>query len=192
MRTSLARPAPEVAPDLLGGIVTSTIGGSRVSVVITEVEAYTPDDPASHSYRGMTRANASMFAGPGVLYVYRSYGIHWCTNVVVGQIGEGAAVLLRAGVLIDGHEIAVDRRGRTDHICDGPGRLAQALGVAGEHDGVDLLGDDSPVRLEPGTRLPYRTAPRIGISRAVDLEWRWLATVPVVSTTPVPESHDHD
>jgi DNA-3-methyladenine glycosylase len=188
----LTKPASEVAPDLLGSIVTSTIGGSRVSVVITEVEAYTPDDPASHSHRGMTGANASMFAGPGTLYVYRSYGIHWCMNVVVGQVGEGAAVLLRGGVLIDGHEAAVARRGRPDHICDGPGRLTQALGVTGDEDGIDLLGDDSPVRLESGTRLPYRTTARIGISRAVDVQWRWLATGPVLSTTPEPESHDHD
>jgi DNA-3-methyladenine glycosylase len=148
-------------------------------VVISEVEAYAPDDPASHSFRGETSRNTSMFGPAGTLYVYRSYGIHWCANVVTGDRGDGAAVLIRAGVPVQGIPTMVARRGRGDHLADGPGKLCQALGISGEHDGLVLDGH-GPIRLEPGDRsVAFTATPRIGITRAVELPWRFLATGPL-------------
>ncbi len=183
MRDLLDRPAPEVAPLLLGAVLTTTIEGATTAVAIVEVEAYTSTDPASHSYRGPTRRNASMFGRPGTLYVYRAYGIHWCMNVTVGPDDDASAILLRAGVPLIGHEVMVQRRGRTDRLCDGPGKLSQALGVSGEHDGLDVLGE-GPVRLEAGRLLPHRRTPRVGITRATDRLWRWVASGPVTSPGP--------
>jgi DNA-3-methyladenine glycosylase len=150
--------------------------------MITEVEAYTQDDPASHSFRGPSARNASMFSEPGTLYVYRAYGIHWCLNVVVGPVGDGSAVLVRAGTPIVGLEHMVRRRGRAENLCNGPGRLAQALGVEGSHDGHDLLDRAGRVTLDPGDVLVGRAVPRVGISKAVDVPWRWLADGPVMSS----------
>ncbi|MEX1005258.1 MAG: DNA-3-methyladenine glycosylase [Acidimicrobiia bacterium] len=192
MRTLLSAPAPAVGPGLLGSLLTTTLGGRHTAVIITEVEAYASDDPASHSFRGRTRRNASMFGPPGTLYVYRSYGIHWCMNVTTGPEGEASALLLRAGELTAGREHAAHRRGRSDHLTDGPGKLAQALGVTGDHDGLDLLDSSSPIQLRPGERLSAITTPRIGISKAVDVPWRWVATGPVLSPLPDTETDEHD
>lgn len=146
------------------------------SVRLTEVEAYREDDPASHSHRGPTAFNRTMFDRGGLLYVYRSYGIHWCANVVTGPPGEGRAVLLRGGDPVDGVAEMTRRRGRPDHLTDGPGKLCQALGIDGSHDGMDLLDPSSPIRLLAGDLLPVAEAtPRIGISRAVDRPWRFVA-----------------
>jgi DNA-3-methyladenine glycosylase len=165
-----------VAAGLLGWTLRSTIGGTPTAVTITETEAYAgSDDPASHAYRGATERNASMFGRAGLLYVYRSYGIHWCMNVVVGEIGVAHAVLLRGGELTAGSDVAVVRRGRPDHLTDGPGKLCQALGVTGAHDGSDLRS--GPVRLEPGPGIGTRrieTTPRIGISKAKAELWRFV------------------
>jgi DNA-3-methyladenine glycosylase len=164
----------DVARMLLGSVLISEVG-SPATLRITEVEAYAADDPASHSFRGRTPRNGSMFDKPGTLYVYRSYGIHWCANVVTGVEGVGAAVLLRAGEPIAGRSVMIGRRGRDDHIADGPGKLCQAMGIEGAHDGVDLLDPASPLRLVPGEApVRVRTTPRIGISKAVDLPWRFL------------------
>ena len=187
MRSLLTRPAPEVGPAILGCVLSTTIDGETTAVVITEVEAYTSDDPASHSFRGRTTRNASMFGMPGTLYVYRSYGIHWCMNVTTSPEGEASALLLRAGTPIAGREVMVRRRGRGDHLADGPGKLTQALGVTGDLDGADVLDDHGPVRLEPGRALAWETTPRIGISRAVDEHWRFVATGEVSSPGPAPE-----
>lgn len=184
----LAARAPEVAPRLLGWTLTTEIDGAVTTVVITEVEAYTADDPASHAYRGPTARNASMYGPPGTLYVYRSYGIHWCMNVTTSPAGEASAVLLRGGVLTAGQAIAIGRRGRSDRLCDGPGKLTQALGVTGAHDGVDVLDPAGPVRLAPGPALPATATPRIGITRAVEVPWRWIATRPVLSPLADPET----
>ncbi len=164
----------EVAPRLLGALLVSEIGGLRTVVRIEEVEAYTEDDPASHSYRGETSRNSTMFGPAGRLYVYRSYGIHWCANVVTGGVGEGAAVLLRGGSPVEGLEVMVERRhGRAGHLTDGPGKLTEALGIDGSHDGHDL--SRSPIRLELATSIPGHVAtPRIGISRATDRPWRFV------------------
>lgn len=166
--------ADEVAPLLLGARLETRRDGVVTAVRVVEVEAYRFDDPASHSFRGETARNRTMFGPPGRLYVYRSYGIHWCANVVTGAAGEGSAVLLRAGVPIEGADVMAARRGRGDHLADGPGKLCTALALTGGDDGADLFGD-GPVRLRPGVPLPHERTARIGISRAVDVPWRFVA-----------------
>jgi DNA-3-methyladenine glycosylase len=159
-----------VARDLVGWtLLVDGVGG-----VIVETEAYAPDDPASHSYGRPTRRNATMFGPPGHLYVYRSYGIHWCANVVCADEGVGAAVLLRALEPMHGVEVMHERRGLVDHrlLASGPGRLTQALGLTGEHDGADLMR--LPFALAPPSRTPdVVTSARVGITRAVEREWRY-------------------
>jgi DNA-3-methyladenine glycosylase len=145
------------------------VGGTLV-----EVEAYAPNDPASHSYRGRTSRNAAMFGPPGTLYVYRSYGIHWCANVVCREEGTGAAVLLRALEPTHGLDVMRMRRGLEDDalLCSGPGRLTQALGISGSHDGLRL--DIPPFRLVAAIEPPeFVTGPRVGISRASEEPWRY-------------------
>jgi DNA-3-methyladenine glycosylase len=147
---------------------------SGVGGVVVETEAYAPDDPASHSYGGKTWRNATMFGPAGRLYVYRSYGIHWCANVVCGPEGVGAAVLLRALEPTRGHARMRARRGLDDPrlLAVGPGRLAQALGITSEHDGADLTR--APFRLvAPDGGVEVVCSPRIGITRAVELPWRY-------------------
>lgn len=166
----------EVAEGLLGWTLESTIGDLMTAVTITETEAYAGElDPASHAFRGRTARNSSMFGDAGTLYVYRSYGIHWCMNVVVGEAGLPHAVLLRGGEPTSGVETMVCRRGREHDLANGPGKLCQALGVTGKHDGWDL--HRRPLRLIPGPGLGDRTlrrTPRIGISKAVDQPWRYV------------------
>jgi DNA-3-methyladenine glycosylase len=147
-----------------------------VGGVIVEVEAYTRDDPASHSFGGPTRRNATMFGPPGRLYVYRSYGVHWCVNVVCGPEGEASAVLLRALEPTAGLEEMRVRRGVDDPriLCTGPGRLAQALAITGVHDG--LPADRDPFALVRSGHVPKIDAgPRVGISRATEKPWRYCA-----------------
>lgn len=174
LREALAGPVTEAAKSLLGRRLVTDIGGERSSVVVTEVEAYGGcDDPASHAAAGPTPRNASMFAEQGTLYVYLSYGVHWCLNVVTGPAGDPGAVLLRAGAPVEGVDVMARRRGRTDHLCDGPGKLCQALGVDGSVDGTSVF--DGPVRLEGVVaRGGVVAAPRIGISKATDRPWRFL------------------
>lgn len=174
-RGALAGRAEVVAPTLLGAELVSDVGGVAVRLRLLEVEAYTSVDPASHSFRGITKRNATMFARPGTLYVYRSYGVHWCANVVTGEAGDGAAVLIRGGEVIDGLEEAVRRRGRAVGVSDGPGKVCQALGINAHHNGLDLLGNGE-VRLEEGEPVRiFRATRRIGITKATELEWRFLA-----------------
>ncbi len=167
----------DVAPRLLGSTVTTSIGGATVSIRLTEVEAYGGDsDPASHAYRGPTARNSPMYGPAGTLYVYRSYGIHWCMNVAVGEVGDPAAVLLRAGTVVEGLDAVVERRKRTDQLTNGPGKVSQALGVDGSVSGSSLGG---VVTITPGESLDgeaIRTTPRIGITKAVDRPWRFVLT----------------
>ena len=174
----LSRHALEVAPTLLGAHLVSEVGGVRTSVRLCEVEAYGgPEDPASHAAKGPTPRCATMFGRPGTLYVYLSYGVHWLANVVTGPEGEGQAVLLRGGIPVEGADVMRARRGRDDHIADGPGKLGAALGIASHHDGVDLLDPSSEIRLEPGPPPgSHRVTPRIGITRAVEYPWRFVST----------------
>ena len=167
----LSGPVTEVAPGLLGCVLSVRTEDGRAAARITEVEAYDGEgDPASHAFRGINGRNSVMFGPPGRLYVYRSHGLHWCANVVTGRDGAASAVLLRAGEVVDGADLARARRGERAsprNLARGPGNLAQALGLTGDHDGVGLL-DHGRVRLEPpvSTIGPIRHGPRVGVSRA--------------------------
>ena len=156
----------EVAPALIG--VTLLVDG--VGGRIVEVEAYDHEDPASHGYRGRTERNASMFGPPGRAYVYRSYGIHWCLNFVCEEAG---AVLIRALEPTHGLEQMAARRGTDEPrlLAAGPGRLTQALGITGEHDGLVL--DRPPFELYAADETEIEVGPRIGITKAAELPWRY-------------------
>jgi DNA-3-methyladenine glycosylase len=171
---------PEVsAPNLLGAHLVSTVEGVTVRLRITEVEAYKgAEDPASHAFRGMTERNASMFKRPGTLYVYRSYGIHHCANTAAGPEGVGWGILIRGGEIVEGLAHARRRRGRGDHISDGPGKVCEALGINRQHDGHYLLDASPPIWLETGESPgPYMATPRIGISKAREVSWRFVTPV---------------
>jgi DNA-3-methyladenine glycosylase len=174
----------EAAPQLLGSYLVSEVAGRRVKARVTEVEAYKgSDDPASHAFGGRTRRNGSMFERPGTLYVYRSYGMHWCGNVAAGPEGVGWGILFRGGEIVDGLGMARSRRGRHDHLANGPGKLTQALGIDHSHDGTYLLDLASEIRIEPGSSPAMVIAtPRIGISQAKDRPWRFVEVTTV--TTP--------
>jgi DNA-3-methyladenine glycosylase len=170
-----------LSPDLIGAtLLVDGVGG-----VIVEVEAYHHTEPAAHSYGGRTERNAVMFGPPGYAYVYRSYGIHWCVNVVCGPVGTAAAVLLRALEPTRGLAEMRARRGLDDDraLCSGPGKLAQALGITGADDGMSI--DRAPFALEPPetstdvgpTHVPATdvvSTPRIGITKAAELPWRYV------------------
>jgi DNA-3-methyladenine glycosylase len=177
-----------VAPSLLGCWVITDRPEGRVALRLTEVEAYSGEgvDPASHAHRGPTPRAEIMFGPPGRLYVYFSYGVHWCANVVVGPEGRGSAVLLRAGEVVVGQELAHSRRAAARVARDlarGPARLTQALAIGPDDRGADLLDPGSPVRLHRGPRPSSLSAgPRVGISQATDLPWRfWEPAAPSVS-----------
>lgn len=149
-------------------------GGLRTTGRIVETEAYTADDPASHSFRGRTVRNAVMFGPPGHVYVYLSYGIHCCANVVTGAEGDGQAVLLRAIEPLDGVDEMMRRRGRRP-LADGPGKLCQALDIRLSDDGADLSGSTHIGLLDDGTPPPSDpiVGPRVGITRATATPWRF-------------------
>ena len=171
----------EVAPDLVGAHVSH----SGVTIRLTEVEAYDgPNDPGSHAFRGLTPRTSIMFGPPGGLYVYFSYGMHWCANLVCGSEGTPSAVLLRAGEVVGGLDLA-----------RGPARLTQALGLSREHNGLDVTASDSPVSVVPrpglagaaGPAPVVRSGPRVGVSGAGGdgdiYPWRfWADAEPTVST----------
>ena len=196
-RKFFARPSVEVAPDLLGSVLEHETADGLVAVELTEVEAYAGrSDPASHAYRGKTARNAVMFGPPGHAYVYFTYGMHFCVNVVcLGEEGSASAVLLRAGRVIAGEELACARRTRGTtaiaprDLARGPARLTQALGVDKRYDGADATDPASSLRLLPGdVRRPPRRAvrrgPRVGVAGAgAARPWRfWLDGEPSVST----------
>jgi DNA-3-methyladenine glycosylase len=161
----------EVAPKLIGaGLFLEGVGGT-----IVEVEAYDHEDPAAHGFGNRrTPRNASMFLGGGAIYVYRSYGIHWCLNIVCGKEGVAGAVLIRALQPAEGLEEMRVRRGVADPhlLCSGPGRLCQALAVTREHDGLSVLA--SPFSLKPPEApVEVVTGTRIGITKATDRPWRY-------------------
>ena len=169
----LSGPVLEQAPRLLNAVLRH----GEVAVRLTEVEAYDgAEDPGSHAYRGMTRRNAVMFGPAGHLYCYFTYGMHVCCNVVCGPEGRASAVLLRAGEIVDGLELARDRRpGAADRdLARGPARLCKALGITLEHDGVDLTS--GPITLSLGTPPAQVTSgPRVGLRGAPERPWRfWI------------------
>lgn len=172
----------DAAPALIGWTLLVDGVGGRV----VEVEAYAQDDEASHSFRGPTRRTEVMFGEPCRLYVYRSYGLHWCANVVCESPGRGAAILLRALEPTHGLEQMRARRGVEDsaRLCAGPGRLTQALGIAAEHNGADLSRPPFEL-LPPREPTTVEQTPRIGISRAAEKPWRYLeAGTPHASRSP--------
>lgn len=156
-------------------LIGATLLHDGVGGTIVETEAYDATDPASHSFIGPTRRNQAMFGPAGHLYVYRSYGIHWCANVVCGPPGAGGAVLIRALEPLHGIAEMQARRGTGDLrlLCSGPGRLCAALGITGALDGTPL-GGAVTIALSPD-RPAIRATPRIGITRATDLDWRFVA-----------------
>ncbi len=176
-RTFYRRDPRDVAAELLNKVL---VRGGR-SGRIVEVEAYVgSEDPGSHAYRGRTRRNATMFGPPGLLYVYFSYGVHWCANAVCGEEGQGLAVLLRALAPLSGLDemrAARPRARRERDLCNGPGKLCQALGVTGDDDGADLVtGERDLVIVDDGVAPPVPPAvtTRVGLGAGADLPWRWF------------------
>ncbi|NTJ44430.1 DNA-3-methyladenine glycosylase [Agrobacterium larrymoorei] len=161
-----SRDAVIVAKDLIG----AEFRFHNTGGIIVETEAYRPDDAASHSFNGPTARNRTMFGEPGHLYVYRSYGIHWCANFVCTS---GSAVLIRALEPTTGIEMMAIRRGTTNerNLCSGPGKLCQALGISGQNDGMSLFQE--PILLRHNRKANIVAGPRIGITKAVDLAWRF-------------------
>jgi len=222
-RNFFARPSVEVAPDLLGCVLEHETADGLVAVELTEVEAYAGrSDPASHAYRGETRRNAVMFGPPGHAYVYFTYGMHFCVNMVcLGEQGSASAVLLRAGAIIAGEDLARARRTRGPvpegpvsegpvsegrariaprDLARGPARLCQALAIDRALDGADACVAESPLRMLSGAGNPARSAvlargdappgtprrivtgPRVGVSSAAEIPWRfWYDGDPTVS-----------
>lgn len=169
-RDFFARSVHEVAPELIG----ATLFVDGVGGTIVEVEAYDQDDPASHGFGGPTARTASMFGPPGHAYVYRSYGIHWCLNLVCAEEGRAEAALVRALEPMQGLDLMRSRRGldAARALCSGPGKLCQALGITGLHDGLSL--DEPPFELlARDTEPELAVGTRIGISRAVEEPWRY-------------------
>ena len=183
----LAGPALEVAPTLLGSVLRHATPEGVVAVRLTEVEAYAGvDDPGSHAYRGATRRNEVMFGPAGHLYVYFTYGMHHCCNVVVGPEGTAAAVLLRAGEVTEGLELARARRPGATHrdLARGPARLCKALAIDGRHNGADLGTSELTLHLhQPVDPELVEQGPRVGLRHAADHPWRfWVRDEPTVST----------
>ncbi len=211
-RDFFARPSVLVAPDLLGCVLEHETADGLVAVELTEVEAYAGQtDPASHAYRGKTARNAVMFGPPGHAYVYFTYGMHFCVNLVCLGDNSASAVLLRAGAIIEGEELARARRsgrgpgGDPGHpggpvarplaardLARGPARLCQALDIDRSLDGADVCAPGSPLRVRSGRVWPRTTdrsgkkeissGPRVGVSRAAEVPWRfWITGEPTVS-----------
>jgi DNA-3-methyladenine glycosylase len=163
-------PSEQVAQWLIGAIVTVDGVGGR----IVETEAYDREDPASHSFSGPTPRNAVMFGPPAYVYVYRSYGIHWCLNFVCREEGHGAGVLIRAIEPLTGLDAMRQRRGLEPArlLCSGPGRVTQALGITRRHNGMSSL--EAPFHIEaPEAATAIVAGPRIGITKAMDVPWRF-------------------
>lgn len=187
-RSDLAEPPQDVAPMLLGTRLSRHSPHGTVTVEITEVEAYSGEtDPASHAYRGLTERNRVMFGEAGHLYVYFTYGMHWCANIVTGEPGQGWGLLLRAGRVVEGVDLARERRGPrvTDrNLARGPACLAQALGIDQALGGADVFAG-SPLMLTSGRTMSaadIATGPRVGVRLAADVPWRfWIAGEPTVS-----------
>ena len=182
-REFFARSVHEVAPALIG----TSFFANGVGGVIVEVEAYHHTDPAAHSFRGRTERNAVMFGPPGYVYVYRSYGIHWCVNFVCEAEGSASAVLIRALEPTRGIDVMRARRGMDAErlLCSGPGRLCQALAITNAANGLSL--DRAPFELRArGAEVPVATGVRIGITKAADLPWRYVLAGSRFLSKPLP------
>jgi DNA-3-methyladenine glycosylase len=187
------RPSVELAPDLLGCVLSHSTPEGLVAVVLVEVEAYAGEaDPASHAFRGRTARNGVMYGPPGHAYVYFTYGMHFCVNLVCEPEGHASAVLLRAGRVIDGVPLARARRSaaarqpREVDLARGPARLCEAMAIDRSQDGADVADPRSPLRAlappAPVRAADVSSGPRVGISRAADVPWRfWITGDPAVS-----------
>jgi DNA-3-methyladenine glycosylase len=203
-RDFFARPSTEVAPDLLGCVIEHQTADGLVAVELTEVEAYAGEaDPASHAYHGKTRRNAVMFGPPGHAYVYFTYGMHFCVNLVCLRNGGASAVLLRAGAVIEGEDLARARRTRSRRaggpdgvklafrdLARGPARLCQALDIDRSLDGADACVAASPLRMrwpdasatDRSESIKIACGPRVGVASAAEVPWRfWIKGEPTVS-----------
>lgn len=187
-RRDLMGPPQEVAPVVLGTHLSHHAPEGTVTVEITEVEAYSGDtDPASHAFRGLTERNRVMFGEAGHLYVYFTYGMHWCANIVTGEVGQGWGLLLRAGRVVTGVDLARERRGprvSERNLARGPACLAQALGIDRALGGADVFAG-TPLMLERGRTVAgsdVMAGPRVGVRLAADVPWRfWIAGERTVS-----------
>ena len=170
-RAFFNRSVHEVAPELIGAVLLFNGVGGR----LVEVEAYHQSEPAAHSFRGPTPRNAVMFGPPGYAYVYRSYGIHWCLNFVCEPADAAGAVLIRAIEPTAGLAAMRRKRGLSDErlLCSGPGRLCEALGISGKHNGLSLTAPPFEIFAADGKVADVVSGPRIGITKAVDLPWRY-------------------
>lgn len=187
-RSFFRRPAEEVAPDLLGRVIEHHTGRGTIAVRLTEVEAYAGmADPASHAYRGQSRRNAVMFGPAGHVYVYFTYGMHYCMNLVCLPEGTASAVLLRAGRVVEGAGLARGTRVRLAErlLASGPARLCTALAVGPELGGADVCDPGSPLQARTGDPAPprvIRCGPRTGVRGAASVPWRfWMAGEDTVS-----------
>lgn len=187
-REFFQREVTAVARDLLGRVLVAGPAGNQVAVRLTEVEAYAgQDDPASHAFRGRTPRTTVMFGPPGHLYTYFVYGMHWCANIVTGADGDASAVLLRAGEVVTGIELANKRRPhivRQDLLARGPAALTSVLGLTGTDNGTDLCQAGGVLTIRQGDRPPMQIGegPRVGVSVAADTPWRfWELGHPSVS-----------
>ncbi|MGH2634805.1 MAG: DNA-3-methyladenine glycosylase [Actinomycetota bacterium] len=178
-RAFFTRPSTTVAPELLGRVLVRVLpDGTRLAARLVEVEAYGPHDPASHAFRGPSPRNLVMFGPAGRLYVYFTYGMHFCANVVTGSEGEGSAVLLRAAEPLEGLEAMVASRGVDDVrlLCSGPARLTQALGIGRGDNGADLIRDRA-VQVREGVVVPPRRvdrSTRVGVRSGTGSRWRYF------------------
>lgn len=177
-----------VAPRLLGAVIEHQTEDGIVGVRLTEVEAYHGElDPASHAFRGRTKRNAVMFGEPGFVYVYFTYGMHYCMNLVCERAGIASALLLRAGEVVEGAELADERRRGAPHreLARGPARLAVTLGIGRDDNGRDACDPASPLRVRAGSPVApgaVKSGPRVGVAAAVDVPWRfWIDGDPTVS-----------
>jgi len=182
-REFFARPGQDVAPDLLGCVIVHETAEGLVAVALAEVEAYAGEaDPASHAFRGRTARNAVMYGPPGHVYVYFTYGMHFCMNLVCQPQGDPSAVLLRAGRVIAGVPLARARRGvaRDLDLARGPARLCEALGIDRSQDGADAAGPPGALRVfaapRPVPAASISHGPRVGVSRAAEIGWRFWIT----------------
>lgn len=172
-RSFFTRPAPTVAADLVGKLLVQADDG--IAARLVETEAYMADDPASHGYRRKTARNAPLYGPPGHAYVYLNYGLHWCLNIATGEDGIAEGVLLRAAEPLAGLDLLRARRAgvRDRDLLRGPGRLGQAYGLDGSWSGRDLCADGPLSVADDGARPPVAAGPRVGVSRAADVPWRF-------------------